>query len=308
MLRFSNVRGVTFAQKIKEAMVMKRKIIHLDEALCNGCGLCVEGCHEGALQLIEGKARLVSELYCDGLGACLKDCPVGAITIEEREAEPYDEVAVMKRMIPKGGTTIAAHLAHLKAHGEVRYLEQGLHYLKQQGVAVGEEQTEPEGREASPVKLACGCPGTHARSFNRVSGSSDRIPQGAAVSELTHWPVQLHLLNPQASYFEQADLVLAADCTAFAYPNFHATLLKHRKLAIACPKLDREKESYVDKLVDLIDRARINTLTVVMMEVPCCSGLLQLARLALEKSARQIPIKKVIIGVQGEWKEESWVF
>lgn len=308
MLRFSNVIGLTFVLNLKEALVMKRKVIHIDESLCNGCGLCVEGCHEGALQLIDGKARLVSELYCDGLGACVGDCPVGAIAIEEREAEPYDEVAVMKRMIPKGATTIAAHLAHLKAHGEVGYLEQGLRYLKQQGVAVEERRVEPTVRDANPVQLACGCPGTQARSFKRVPDSSIGGQRGGAVSELTHWPVQLHLLNPQASYFEQADLVLAADCTAFAYPDFHATILKHRKLAIACPKLDHEKESYVDKLVELIDRARINTLTVVMMEVPCCSGLLKLAQLALQKSARKIPIKKVIIGVQGEWKEESWVF
>lgn len=207
-------------------MKAKRSIIKIDEQLCNGCGACVEGCHEGALRMIDGKARIVSELYCDGLGACIGECPVGAITIEEREAEPYNERAVMERMAP---------------------------------------------------------------------------------SKLTHWPVQLHLLNPQAGFFRGADVVLAADCTAYAYADFHHRFIQGKTLAIACPKLDSNKESYIAKITEMIDSALINTLTVVIMEVPCCGGLMQLANLAAGQASRKVPIKKIVIGVQGEIKEESWI-
>ena len=190
---------------------MKRNIISIDKALCNGCGACVDGCHEGALQMIDGKAQIVSELYCDGLGACIGECPVGAITIEEREAEPYDEIAVMERISPNGEKTILAHLKHLKEHNELEYLNQGLEYIKTTGLDVDISQlTTPE-----PQKMACGCPGSMARSFSSQSTPIFTAPQ-TAKSELTHWPVQLHLLNPSAGYFTGADVLLAADCTAFA--------------------------------------------------------------------------------------------
>lgn len=281
---------------------MKRDIISIDEELCNGCGACVEGCHEGALQMIDGKARMVSELYCDGLGACIGECPVGAITIEKREAEPYDEIAVMERISPKGAMTILAHLKHLKDHNETEYLNQGIEYIKQHNLDVDISiLTTPT------PQMACGCPGSMTRSFSPQSQPSFvAVPQNVH-SELTHWPVQLHLLNPEAGYFLGSDVVLAADCTAFAYANFHDKLLKGKKLAIACPKLDSNKEVYIKKLVKMIDSAKINTLTVVIMEVPCCGGLMQLAQMAQQKAERKIPIKQIVIGVQGDIKSERWI-
>ena len=284
---------------------MKRNIISIDESLCNGCGACVDGCHEGALQMIDGKARIVSELYCDGLGACIGECPVGAITIEEREAEPYDEIAVMERIAPNGEKTILAHLKHLKEHNETAYLNQGLAYIKEKGLKVDVRAlTTPE-----QPKMACGCPGSMALSFSpqaKPTYAPVATPQSQQ-SELTHWPVQLHLLNPAAGHFVGSDVVLAADCTAFAYANFHSELLKGKKLAIACPKLDSNKEVYVDKIVRMIDEAKINTLTVVIMEVPCCGGLMQLAQIAAQRAERKVPIKRIVIGVEGEIVSESWM-
>ena len=286
---------------------MKRKIIVIDENLCNGCGNCVEGCHEGALQMIDGKARMVSDLYCDGLGACIGECPVGAITIEEREALPYDENAVMDRISPKGEKTILAHLKHLKDHDELELVDQGIEYIKKHQLKVDLSMLE----DKAPQKPS-GCPGSMARSFSVakpagiVTPSPNRVANNAH-SELTHWPIQLHLLNPQAGFLANEDLLVAADCTAFSYPDFHSRFLKNKKLAIACPKLDTHKEIYVEKLVTMIDVAMINTLTVIIMEVPCCNGLLQLAMKAQEKAIRKVPIKKIVIGIKGNIVDESWI-
>lgn len=286
---------------------MKRTIIKIDEALCNGCGACVEGCHEGALQIIDEKARMISDLFCDGLGACIGECPVGAIELEEREAEPYDERAVMERIAPKGEKTILAHLKHLKDHNEIEFLAQGIAYAKEHNLQIDLSELEA----AEKPKMACGCPGTMARSFTAPSTAS-HAPNFAPIhanmqSELTHWPVQLHLLNPMAGYFTGADVLLAADCTAFAFPDFHSRFLKGKKLAIACPKLDSNKEAYVAKLAGMIDSAKINTLTVVIMEVPCCGGLMVLARQAAAQAVRKIPIKQIVVGVQGDILSEEWI-
>ncbi len=284
---------------------MKRNIISINEALCNGCGACVEGCHEGALQMIEGKARIVSELYCDGLGACIGECPVGAICIEEREAEPYDEIAVMERISPKGAKTILAHLKHLKDHNETTYLNQGLEYIENKNLDI--DTTSLKTNE-SP-KMACGCPGSMNRTFNQSKkpNFTSIMNPTADKSELTHWPVQLHLLNPVSSYFTNSDIILAADCTAFAYPNFHSKLLHGKKLAIACPKLDNNKEVYIEKITEMIDSAQINTLMVAIMEVPCCNGLMKIAQMAVQKATRKIPIKKIVIGVEGNIVSENWM-
>jgi ferredoxin len=303
---------------------MKRKIIIIDNELCNGCGACAKGCNEGAIQMIDGKARLVSELYCDGLGACIGECPVGAIKIEEREAAPYDEIAVMERISKNGEGTILAHLEHLKKHGEIGYMKQGIAYLMQHNINIDltklqdEEHGHCGNKNGEEEKMACGCPGSMARSFtaqaftataagvnNRVA-TYDSVQGGEQRSELTHWPVQLHLLNPDAAYFHGADVVLAADCTAYAYAGFHSELLKGKKLAIACPKLDSNKEIYVDKIAEMIESSKINTLTVVIMEVPCCGGLLQIVKSATEKVSRKIPVKKIVIGIQGEIKVDEW--
>ncbi|MDH6312031.1 NAD-dependent dihydropyrimidine dehydrogenase PreA subunit [Parabacteroides sp. PFB2-10] len=240
---------------------MKRTIIKIDEEKCNGCGLCVKGCHEGALQLINGKAVLVSDMYCDGLGACMGDCPVDAITLIEREAEPYNGEAVKERMAPK----------------------------------------EP---------LACGCPGSMAQEIKRpvITGmASTHAGMVSSASELRQFPIQLHLCNPAAGFFRNAHLLLAADCTAFASGDFHSRFLKNRMLTIACPKLDSNPQSYIDKLTALIDEARIETLTVLVMEVPCCQGLVKIAQMAREQAHTNIPIKVIVLSIQGAVKSEEWI-
>jgi ferredoxin len=283
---------------------MKRKIIQIDEEKCNGCGLCIPNCQEGALQIIDGKVRLISDLFCDGLGACIGHCPEGAIEIIEREAEPYDERKVMEILVTKGKSTILAHLQHLRDHNEHEFLQQAIDYLKENNIDTTMEKHEEHSASA------CGCQGSMARDFRTeeekpVTSAAAAAPVSAP-SELRQWPVQLHLLNPQASYFKNADVVLAADCAAFAMGDFHARYMKDKTIAIACPKLDSNKESYIQKLTSMINETRINSLNVVMMEVPCCGGLLQMAKMARDASGRNIPIKRSIISVQGEVLEEEW--
>lgn len=298
---------------------MKRTIIKIDEELCNGCGACVQGCHEGALQMIDGKVRMVSELFCDGLGACIGDCPVGAIELEEREAEPYDEIATIERMIPKGEKTIIAHLKHLKEHGEIDYLKQGVGYLRANDILIDFAQVHNHGGAGCATKPVApapqhnhggGCPGSREMSFApaAVSGFKMAATTNAETpSQLRQWPVQLHLLNPEAGYFRGADVVLAADCVAFSFADFHNRFLAGKILAIACPKLDSNKESYVEKLKNMIVYSAINTLTVVIMEVPCCGGLLALAQKAVAEAGRKIPVKLVVIGTRGDVLKEEWV-
>ena len=269
-------------------MKVKRNIIKIDEELCNGCGLCAKGCHEGALQIINGKAKLISELYCDGLGACIGDCPMKAISIEEKEVEAYDEIAVMERIAPQGAPVIEAHLRHLKSHGEERLFLQGIQYLKENNIPFNPHNI-----------IQHSCPGSAQQVFNRPqnTGTLNIAEQN---SELTHWPVQLHLLNPQAGFFNGADVLLAADCTAYAYAGFHNKLLKGKKLAIACPKLDSNKESYIDKLTQMIDIAHIKSLTVAIMEVPCCGGIEFAVKKALLESGKQIPWQVTTISTDGK--------
>ena len=274
---------------------MKRKIIKIDENLCDGCGLCVEGCNEGALQLIDGKARIINEIFCDGLGACIGECPVGAIRFEEKETEPYNEFAVMEKLSLKGTKTIKAHLLHLKAHNETEYLKQGLQYLKEHDIKL----------DIMDVETPCACPGSRPFSFKRPENSA--MDTTATISQLRQWPIQLHLLNPQAAYFKDADVVLAADCAAYAFGEFHKRFLRNHSLAIACPKLDSEKERYIEKITVMVDLSKINTLSVVIMEVPCCRGLLQLAQQAVAKANRKMPIKKIVIGIQGNILKEEWI-
>lgn len=272
---------------------MKRTIIKIDEKKCNGCGECVVGCHEGALQIINGKARLVSELFCDGLGACIGTCPEGAITLEEREAQPYDEIAVMERVVKEGDNVVIAHLRHLFEHNEKEYLKQGIDFLNKKNIKI----------DISPVfeplvrnNLNAGCPGSQEKIFNIDLNKSEN--NFSLPSQLTHWPIQLHLINPVSNCYRSADLLLAADCTAFSMGNFHG-LLQGKTLAIACPKLDSNKEVYVEKLISMIDDAEINSVTVAVMEVPCCSGLVRLAEMAVRNSGRKIPLKILIIDIRG---------
>lgn len=289
---------------------MKRTVINIDEAKCNGCEECVNGCHEGALQMIDGKARLVSELYCDGLGACLGTCPTGAIVLEEREAEPYDEIKVMDRISGNGERTILAHLKHLKDHNEIAYFKQGVDYLKEHNIKVDINSIINKNlnmQQTDPIPQFTGCPGSREKSFEKVNEVSNSNNHTDTPSELTHWPIQLHLINPNAPHFQNCDLLIAADCVPFSISGFHNKFLKNKKLVIACPKLDTNKESYIEKLKILIEESRINTLNVVIMEVPCCSGLLKLAELAVETSNRKVPIKYTVVGIAGDIIEEEWL-
>jgi NAD-dependent dihydropyrimidine dehydrogenase PreA subunit len=299
---------------------MKRDILKIDEDLCNGCGQCVPNCHEGALQVIDGKVRLVSELMCDGLGACIGHCPEGAIMIEKREAEPYNEIRVMEQMKDKGKNTVIAHLKHLKDHGETGFLQEGVSYLKihREILNFNLEEVMTEVHNHGKIQVAQpqpqphlhqggGCPGSKMMVIEKPEIPETNATAARQSSELRQWPVQMHLLNPNAPYFRGADLLFAADCVAFSMGGFHSGHLKGKSLAIACPKLDSGTETYVEKLTAMIDVAKINTITVMMMEVPCCGGLLQMVRTALAAASRTVPVKKLIVGINGEVLQEEWV-
>jgi len=304
---------------------MKRKIICIDEEKCNGCGLCIPECHEGALQLIDGKARLISDLFCDGLGACIGYCPEGAISIQERDAEPYNERKVMEIIAQKGTNTILAHLEHLRDHNEQVYLRQAIDYINENNIKMNQEETQSttkpiEQGYSMNTKLkkeqtsSSGCPGSMSRDFRNksiaVAETISTVEEMKAInspSELKQWPVQLHLLNPMASYFQGKDVVLTADCVAFAMGNFHSRFLKGNSLAIACPKLDANKESYIQKLTSMMTEARISSLKVIIMEVPCCGGLVQMAKIARDNSGRNMKIQVVVVSLQGEIIEEEEV-
>jgi len=287
----------------------KRKIINIDEEKCNGCGLCIPNCPEGAIQLIDGKARLISDLFCDGLGACLGHCPEGAIKIEEREAEPFDERKVMENVVKHGRNTIKAHLEHLKDHGEEGYLKEAIDFLEEKGIEVPLENNKggDNMEHASHPNSMCGCPGAKTMDFSDEKKDQEDYSKGERPSQLRQWPIQLHLISPSAPYFKGKDLLLAADCTAFSLGDFHKDFLKGRQLAIACPKLDSEQEVYVEKIKSLIDDSEVNTITVMVMEVPCCSGLLSIAKQATEMAERKVPIKAITVGLKGEIIKEEWI-
>ncbi|SDB84240.1 ATP-binding protein [Williamwhitmania taraxaci] len=302
---------------------MKREIITIDRDKCNGCGNCITGCHEGALQLIDGKATLVSELMCDGLGACIGTCPVDAISIEVREAVAYDEVETLRAMLKNGKNVIIAHFKHLKDHGEKEYLRLGVEFLLKEknnvDFSVDEilqevhNHTSTGGGKsfAKPVQHAhqqgesCGCPGSAAKTFQAPQYAP--AAKVATPSALSHWPIQLHLINPNSTHFKDSNLLLAADCVAFSLGAFHKDFLSGKTLAIACPKLDSNKESYVEKLTALIDEAKVDTITIMRMEVPCCGGLTQLVKMASEKASRKIPIKSITVGIEGDIQESVWI-
>jgi len=289
---------------------MKREIVNIDEDLCNGCGLCVPSCQEGALQIIDNKARLISDLMCDGLGACIGHCPEEAITIEEREAEPYNETKVMEIMASKGKNTVVAHLKHLKEHEEHELLKEGVTYLKNNAQKLYfnvSEVLEAVHNDSQHHNHEGGCPGSRAISFEPKNTSNENNQIISGQSELRQWPVQMHLINPVAPYFRNANVILAADCVAFAMGNFHQNYLKGKSLAIACPKLDEGLDIYKEKIRRMIDEAQINTLTVMIMQVPCCGGLLHLAREAASNAERKVPVKAIVVSLQGDILQENWV-
>jgi len=252
--------------------VAKRKIIEIERDLCNGCGLCTTACMEGALALDEeNKAILIREMYCDGMGACLDVCPTGALKIIERESDGYDPRETFRHVLnARGGD--AARRVH------------------------GMESKVPE-REPAP-HFRAGCPGSTARDFG-TRGPEENAKSVSGRSELTQWPIQLHLVSPFAPCFQDADLLVAADCTAFSSGGFHPDFLKGRKLIIACPKLD-DTDGYVEKLAELLKRNSIRSLTVAIMTVPCCSGLFHLVEDAVRLSGVPLEPRKIVLGLDGK--------
>ena len=278
-----------------------RDIIEIDEDKCDGCGACATGCHEGALRIIDGKARLVGESLCDGLGACIGECPRGAITVTTREAEAYDEARVMDGLAKLGGKVIAAHLEHLGSHGQDGYVREALAYMAAHNIPVPAGAGAPQAGECQG-----GCPDSASKRFTplrpasaaKTTAAPGTAASGpAAPSALTHWPIQLHLINPRAPQFVGTDLLIAADCTAFSLGSFHSELLAGKSLVIACPKLDQGREIYVEKLATLIGSAR--SVTVAIMEVPCCSGLLKMVIDARQGAAKAPTIEAITLGIEG---------
>ncbi|MDI6773055.1 MAG: ferredoxin [bacterium] len=254
-------------------MTVKRKIIEIDRDLCNGCGLCTTACMEGALELDEeGKAVLVREIFCDGMGACLDVCAPGALKIVEREGAAYDPTATHQHVLRTRGEEAArsVHGAPVQLHGGC-----------------------PGSR---PMTIEMGCPGSRAITIEREPASDERTVPGR--SELTQWPVQLHLVSPLAPYLRDADLLVAADCTAFALGSFHRDLLKGKKLVIACPKLD-DTRGYVEKMAEILRLNNVRSLTVAVMVVPCCSGLVRMVEDAARQSGTSIAPEVVVVGIDG---------
>ncbi len=276
-----------------------REIIKIDEEKCTGCGICIPNCPEGALQIIDNKARMISDLFCDGLGACIGHCPEGAITIEKREAEEYDERRVMENVVKQGANTIRAHLEHMLDHKEFEYLDIAINYLKEFNFEVPDIGYEPE-----PVVKAdpssCGCQGHIASTMESGGGDGSEVAADGPkqASTLATWPIQLRLVPIQAPYLKNARLLIAADCTGFAYPNMHQDFIKDRIAIIACPKLD-DADYYVDKLAELFKINDIQDIALLIMEVPCCTGLERIVQIAMQKAGVTIPVEKTIVKIDG---------
>jgi ferredoxin len=276
---------------------MKRNIIRIDEEKCNGCGQCVPACHEGAIKIIDGKARLAGDSLCDGLGACLGECPQGAITIEEREADGYSEIAALENIMKEGQGAVEAHLKHLVDHKQTEYIKEAEDYLRKKGPKMAQEHDGDK-------PMACGCPGSMTRDFRKQAGQVPEAtvpgPGTPVRSELQQWPVQLRLLNPRAPFFEDADLVVTADCVPFTYANYHQKFLKGKVLVVFCPKLDEDVEEYVTKLATIFKENNIRSVTAVRMEVPCCGGTVSIVEEALHRSGKRLIMKEYMISLRGE--------
>lgn len=305
------VPGCTRPQR-KEGRNVRREIITIDEEKCDGCGECVPNCPEGALQIVDGKAKLVGEIYCDGLGACIGHCPQGAITVDEREAERYDERLVMKNIVTKGEDVVIEHLEHLEEHGQTEYLKDAIRYMIENDIDMPEKFRKPEYvspaimDKSSPGKgqdvAECGCPGSRIVDLRGSKEQHHRQtgrPSARRTSRLQQWPVQIHLVPPTAPYLDGADLLIAADCVPFAYADFHEDLLRGRIVLVGCPKLD-DAGYYREKLTAILAQNDVCTVTVAHMEVPCCFGMVKLVRDAVSSSGKEIPVDEVMISIRGE--------
>jgi len=276
-------------------MKIKRKIIQIDEALCNGCEQCIPSCPEQAIQMVDTpdgpKARLVKELYCDGLGACLGNCPTGALTIEEREADAYDDDATLDRIKEMAPEMVATHQQHMAEHAA----EMAQQSAAQQSAA--QQAAAPEGFT---------CPSARTLQWNEdpqaaTSGQDEETAVAAQPSELKQWPVLLHLVQPQAPYFKNADVYIVADCVPVAFGNFHQEFLKGegKAIAVGCPKFD-DTQAYLEKITHIIAVGKPKSVTVIKMEVPCCSGLARVTEMAAQQAGSDVPVKTVTISIKGE--------
>jgi len=294
---------------------VRRQVINIDEEKCNGCGLCVPNCSEGALQMVNGKAKLVGDIYCDGLGACIGECPQGAITIKEREADAYDERRVIDNVAKRGGDVVREHLEHLEERGQHEYLREAIRYMIERDLDIPEGfresryfSSEPNGGSSSsegPGAAGCGCPGSRVVDMRESREQQHQQTERSGVrrsSRLQQWPVQIHLVPPNAPYLDGADLLIAADCVPFAYADFHEDLLRGRVVLVGCPKLD-DAGYYREKLTSIFSENDIRTVTVAHMEVPCCFGMVNLVRAAVAASGKDIPLDEVMIGIRGERME-----
>lgn len=265
---------------------VKRQIITIDEEKCDGCGNCVPACVEGALQVIDGKARLVKESYCDGLGACLGDCPQDALHVVEMEVESYDEPAVLGYLAQTAPEMVQRHVEHLRAHGMTSVAQPAAQ-------PVAQTAAQPAAVSAIPL-----CPSVQMRAWEEPVVQAEP-EQGARVrSELRQWPVQLHLIPPGAPFLRGATLTLIADCVPFANPNMHADLMVDTAIAVGCPKLD-DGRAYIEKLTQILQNSDVRSLRVAYMEVPCCRGLVFIAQQALQASGKDIPFETLLVNING---------
>ena len=280
---------------------MKRTIIRIDEERCNGCGLCIPNCPEGALRVIDGKARIIGDILCDGIGACIGFCPESAITIETREAEPYDERKVMETMLKQGPEVLIAHLNHLRNHRDLGYLSEALAYLSERGVPIPSELVDSPREAGAPPRNAPsnGCPVLDIGDLVGGQAGADSEDSAGNRSRLGHWPVQLALVPPSAPFFAGADVLIAADCVPFAFADFHERLLRGKVCLVGCPKLDSAGQ-YIERLAAAFEANDIRSVTIAHMEVPCCSGWVKLVEAAIARSGKRIPVEIRIVSVKGE--------
>ncbi|UCC13047.1 MAG: 4Fe-4S dicluster domain-containing protein [candidate division WOR-3 bacterium] len=259
---------------------VKRKIIKIDEELCDGCGNCIPACPEQALQIVETengkKARLVKELYCDGLGACLGNCPTGALSIIEDEVEPYDDEATIQRIKESAPEMLETHIKHMQEHGHASHAQH--------------KHTATHA-----------CPSAKVMQWEKAEQKGEKV--GRIDSQLRQWPVQIHLVPAAAPYFKNADIVFVADCVPFSYANLHQDFIKGKAVAVGCPKFD-DADAYIEKITNIIRQSQPKSLTVVTMEVPCCSGLVSIVKQAIQQSGSDLPLKTVIVTIKGEIKNE----
>jgi ferredoxin len=281
---------------MEEIKMALRKIIEIDEDICNGCGDCIPNCPEGALQVIDGKARLISDLFCDGLGACIGECPVEAIKVVKREAEPYNETKVMENIARQGKNVIAAHLKHLRDHGEIGLYNEALEYLKNNNIEIAEDVEMNSKNSENEDSLPCGCQGSVMMDLRREEPYKAAKP--TKESKLRQWPVQIMLVPSTAPYLNGADLLIAADCVPFAYAGFHEDFLENKTLLIGCPKLD-DSEFYMKKFTEIFRLNDIKSVTVIHMEVPCCFEMLSIVKQAVKDSGKDISVKATNIGIRG---------